>query len=81
VAKARIVDSGSLSSKVGNTHHEERMSGRRRANRHRVAAVLFVACGCHARFETISVNVADKVDEKMRDHIGDEIAPPDIEDG
>jgi hypothetical protein len=57
------------------------MSGRRRAIRHRVAAVLFVACKCHSRLETISVNVADKVDEKMRDHIGDEIAPPDIEDG
>ena len=72
--------SGSLSSKVGNTHHEERMSRRRRAIRHRVAAVLFVACKCHSRLETISVKVADKV-EKMRDHIGDEIAPPDIEDG
>ena len=57
------------------------MSGRRRANRHRVAVVLFVACGCHSRFETMSVNVAEKVDEKMRDHIGDEIAPPDIENG
>jgi hypothetical protein len=57
------------------------MSGRRRANRHRVAAVLFDACGCRSRFETMSVNVADKVDEKMCDHFGDEIAPPDIEDG
>jgi hypothetical protein len=57
------------------------MSGRRRANRHRVAAVLFVACGCQSRFETMSVNVAGKVDEKMRDHVGDEIAPPHIEDG
>ena len=27
-----------------------------------------------------SVNVANKVDEKMCDHIGDEIAPPNIED-
>jgi hypothetical protein len=43
------------------------MSGRRRANRHRVAAVLFDACGCRSRFETMSVNVADKVDEKMCD--------------
>ena len=57
------------------------MSGRRRANRHRVAAVLFVACGGQSRFETMSVNVAGKVDEKMRDHVGDEIAPPHIEDG
>jgi hypothetical protein len=57
------------------------MSGRRRANRHRVAAVLFATRGCHSRFETMSVNVADKVDEKMRDHVSDEIAPPDIEDG
>ena len=57
------------------------MSGRRRANRHRVAAVLFAARGCHSCFETMSVNVADKVDEKMRDHVSDEIAPPDIEDG
>jgi hypothetical protein len=29
----------------------------------------------------MSVNVPDKVDEKMRDHVGDEIAPPNIEDG
>jgi hypothetical protein len=57
------------------------MSGRRRANRHRVAAVLFVACRCHSRVEAMSVNVADKVDQKMRDHVGDEIASPDIEDG
>jgi hypothetical protein len=49
------------------------MSGRRRANRHRVAAVLFVACGCYSRFETISVNVAEKVDEKMRDRVSDEV--------
>ena len=31
--------------------------------------------------QQMSVNVADKVDEKMRDHIGDKIAPPDIENG
>jgi hypothetical protein len=57
------------------------MSGRRRANRHRVAAVLFATRRCQSRFETISVNVSDKVDEKMRDHVSDEITPPDIEDG
>jgi hypothetical protein len=57
------------------------MSGRRRANRHRVVAVLFVACGCDSCFETMSANVADKVDEKIRHHVGDEIAPPHIEDG
>ena len=45
------------------------------------ASPPLVACGCRSRFETMSVNVADKVDEKMRDHVGDEIAPPDIEDG
>ena len=33
------------------------------------------------RTETISVNIADKIDEKMRDHVGDEIAPPEVEDG